>query len=533
MSDSRSFNDELFWLEQEDASSDNETFLPSDTPLDSPNIVKMKKRTIKISLHHVYNKTIQKQVNEFSILQKDFSTHIDSQFLSKKIRHKPIFELIDGSKFLDKNINNVKNLLLEMHNENKNSITTSTQDDYCDRQRTVNGDSEYVNNENQELTDITINEENRKKKYQNEILRMYNNLIKIYRSGHRNQLSDLQKEYNDRLLKVNDHVTLMHEEALRSVDQVFIPTSLVSLQSKKNVYFIDSSRDPRLKRLKQHSQLQPQPQLTYPLQLYQSPTRLPQQQEQPIDVNTSPSNIKVESMGSIMTPTTSNQLDISNMNPYQLNPPPSLSSSSPPSSSSLFYDSIYPTNNDDVYFEELSNCSNSSNNNNNTNSNNYIRKNLPSNPDDHYTISRPSAPSRLSSTYFDISRKSSSIHLQTAIKTLTGKYLTSRGEFEIVDGKLQCRISDKDQDSPGAIIELGDPYAYIMILELYVASRDYPDPTRCVQHALEGLKRNGYAVYCRRENNRAMFAYLPSLDKRTWVKVGYADNLMVVLHHFL
>ncbi|KAI9307668.1 hypothetical protein BJ944DRAFT_228420 [Cunninghamella echinulata] len=136
-------NQELFWLEQEDASSDNELFLSSDTSPHSLQYYKAKQKRCKSKYQRSQTSLIEKHINKFNELQKKFSECIDTSSLpaattiavTKNNNHrnnKKLFKLIAGREYLEKNYDTIKNIFKNF-DENDNAqkddhdLNTSTQ----------------------------------------------------------------------------------------------------------------------------------------------------------------------------------------------------------------------------------------------------------------------------------------------------------------------------------------------------------------------------------------------------------------------
>ncbi|KAI9307669.1 hypothetical protein BJ944DRAFT_10368 [Cunninghamella echinulata] len=543
MTDKQSFTQELFWLEQEDANSDNETFLPSDTPCDSPIFSKLKKRSIKTRFHHVYNKTIQKQVNEFNELQKDFSFHIDNRFLSKNGRHKPIFEVIDGSKFVEKHTDEFKKLLHDITNQ-KEQISNEK----------INGMTDVI---------MTTDEDNIKEEYQNEVLKMYSSLIETYRIRHRNQLSIIQKQFNEQLLKENDSLAHIHDDQLINKEQSQISATTLIVKPKKSVRFIDTTRDPRLKQslhqqqsslsnqlqpfsqqlVQQHQQVQKHinynklPIITNEQQQHHQPSQselFHHQMLQPQNhknSNIPPAMIKEQpSSSKINLDIVSNKSYISNNN-YKLNLQPDVDvenqtlSTLPSSKPEVSSTSI-------VQLESTKSSSTTS-----------LKSTVLSTPEvpppavskepgissspeiSMFEVSpilpsavpSSSSPSNVDLENYDIKQ------LELDIKKLPGKFLIKNGEIDLDDNDNKVLIWRK-HIGKSTIIRLGTIRLYERAYKAYKKNVDKSD--KWYTRTLKSFKEKGFAVNCSCVNNAPIFVYMPSLNRKTWIKVGTADAVV-------
>ncbi|CAO3633612.1 unnamed protein product [Cunninghamella echinulata] len=533
MTDNQSFTQELFWLEQEDANSDNEAFLPSDTPLNSPIFTKLKKRLMKTRFHHVYNKTIQKQVNEFNELQKDFSYHIDKRFLSKNGRHKPIFEIIDGSKFIEKHTDGFKKLLHDINNEEQESKN--------------NIDNENVNG----MTDIimTADKEDIKREYQNEILKIYNNLIETYRIRHRNQLNSIQKLFNDQILKANDSLAHIHSDQLINIEQSQMSTtSSLMPNSKKSVRFIDTTRDPRLKRSLHQQQ---SPQLNKQQTFNQQPIQ--QQAQKHTNNNTLPT-VTNEQQQHLQPsqPELSHHQILQPQNYTSTNIPPAMTKEQP-SPSKINIDIASNKS-------HISNNKNISNSQSNFNTGNQMSSSLSSLSSSKLEVSStpivqleptklsPSIVSKepdiLSTPEISMSEVSPTLsfagpsspspfnvdlenydikQLELDIKKIPGKYLIKHGELNLDDNDNKMLIWRK-HFGESATVQLGAIRLYERAYKAYKKNVDKSD--KWYTRTLKSFKEKGFAVNCSCVNNAPLFVYMPSLNKKTWIKVGTADAII-------
>ncbi|CAO3619192.1 unnamed protein product [Cunninghamella blakesleeana] len=515
MTYNKSFNQELFWLEQ-GSESDTETFIPSDTPLHSPHYVKLKKKSIKFRAQYMHNRTIQKQINEFKTLQKDFGGFIDINLLPKDRREGPVFELISGSKFIERNADEIKSLLEYIKNNEDAKDCDQKSDDNINEKKTT------TKNEN-------IKKDGQTTSYQNEILCLYNNLIDTYRLGHCNQLSTIQEGFNNQLLQVDEDSEPPNEP--QTQDQVAqIP--------HKRVRFTDSTRDPRLKRVMQHPPSQPQP------------------QPQPQKINEHIFSMNKEFLNTTNT-TNTNNTNNSNHILYQPDISHGDSSIKNNSRSSSNFDNINKTSSSITTStaQIQSSTSTSTSSTQRQSSPKTTSKQAQSSPkttsiqaqsSPSKTTSKQaqSSPSKTTSKQTQSSSKTtSSNQLQSSpstsisepnlinpntipvqqfsgyLKVIRGKYLSSTGDFKIESGML-IWISNKKKQS----INLGPINDYFDILDLY--NRSNPDKTRVHRITLKALSRNGSAISCNTENGVPLFIYLPSLNKNTWLKIGTAEAVI-------
>ncbi|CAO3633608.1 unnamed protein product [Cunninghamella echinulata] len=186
------FNDqELFWLEQEEASSDNELFLPSDISSHSSQYYKVKQKRCKSKYQRAQTLLIEKHINEFNEIQKKLSECIDTKSLpattttttiavTKKVNgrnNKKLFKLTAGREYLEKNYDTIKNIFKNFDEKDNNQ----------------NGDHGLNTNTQNNNTSLT---------YQEEITKVYNSAIRSRRIAHQKQLYNLSKQHFHEQLQI-------------------------------------------------------------------------------------------------------------------------------------------------------------------------------------------------------------------------------------------------------------------------------------------------------------------------------------------
>ncbi|CAO3647925.1 unnamed protein product [Cunninghamella blakesleeana] len=206
MSDNKLSNEELFWLEQIDESN-TKLYIPLDTPEHSPHIIRLKKRAIKSKIPYILNNIIHKQVSELKVFQKEFGSLINYNSIPIDKRKKgTVYELVSGSKFVDKKKDEIRILLeqLKIKEDNNNNKTDIDNDNQHKRNDLIQQKLDSIENECNHMEEEAMT-------YQNETLKTYNSLIDTYRSKHQNQLREIQMLFDNQFLKANDKLTTITE----------------------------------------------------------------------------------------------------------------------------------------------------------------------------------------------------------------------------------------------------------------------------------------------------------------------------------